>query len=158
MEEDYNVDDYPVSSIEAMENMINIMKKSICRININNGKKGTGFLCNVNLNDWDALRVLITTDFIMNTNDIAPGDKINISLNEGKINKEIILDQKRKKYINQEYGITFIEIKNTDGIKKDSFLDIDENIYDKNPKEYLKKCQFIYYIIQMEIISKKVKD
>ena len=29
------------------------MKNSICKIIINNGQQGTGFLCNVNLNDWD---------------------------------------------------------------------------------------------------------
>ena len=139
MLEDYIVDNYPMSSIETLENIINIMKSSICKISINNGQQGTGFFCNINLNDWEILRVLITTDFFIDGNDFVPGHKINISLNEGKIKKEIIIEENRKKYTNQEFGITFIEIKSKDGIKKESFLDIDENIYDKSPKEYLKR-------------------
>ena len=77
--------------------------------------------------------------FFLDGNDFYSGRKINISLNDDKINKEIIIDENRKKYSNKEFGISIIEIKSKDGIKKDSFLDIDEHIYDENPKEYLKK-------------------
>ena len=139
MMEDFKVDNFPMSSIETMESIISIMKNSICKISINNGQQGTGFLCNINMNDWDTLRSLITTDFLIDANDFAPGDKINISFDEGKINKEIIIEENRKIYTNQECGITFIEIKSKDGIKRESFLDIDENIYNNNPKEYLKR-------------------
>ena len=139
MLEDYKVDNFPMSTIEAMESIINIMKNSICKIRINNGQQGTGFLCNVNLNDWDTLRFLITSDFFIDENDFVIGNKINISLNEGRISKEIIIEENRKNFTDKECGITFIEIKSKDGIKKESFLDIDENIYNNNPKEYLKR-------------------
>ena len=98
MMEDYKVDNFPMSSIENMESIISIMKNSICKISINNGQQGTGFLCNINMNDWDILRFLITTDFLIDANDFAPGDKINISFDEGKINKEIIIEENRKIY------------------------------------------------------------
>ena len=139
MLEDYKVDNFPMSTIESMESVIDIMRNSICKIIINNGQQGTGFLCSFNINDWDILRCLITTDFFIDESDFDPGSKINISLNEGIINKEITIEENRKKYTNKEYGITFIEIKSKDGIKKESFLEIDENIYDNNPKEYLKR-------------------
>ena len=139
MLEDYKVDNFPMSTIEAMESIINIMKNSICKISINNGQQGTGFLCNVNLNDWDTLRFLITSDFFIDENDFVIGNKINISLNEGRISKEIIIEENRKNFTDKECGISFIEIKSKDGIKKESFLDIDENIYNNNPKEYLKR-------------------
>ena len=88
MLEDYKVDNFPMSTIESMESVIDIMRNSICKIIINNGQQGTGFLCSFNINDWDILRCLITTDFFIDESDFDPGSKINISLNEGIINKE----------------------------------------------------------------------
>ena len=128
-----------MSTIEDMERIIHIMRNSICKISINNGQQGTGFLCSFNINDWDTLRCLVTTDFFIDESDFDPGSKINFSLDEGRINKEITIEKNRKKYTNKEYGITFIEINSKDGIKKESFMEIDENIYDNNPKEYLKR-------------------
>ena len=139
MIDDYKVDNFQICTIEDMERIIYIMRNSICKISINNGQQGTGFLCSININDWDTLRCLVTTDFFIDESDFDPGIKINFSLDEGRINKEITIEENRKKYTNKEYGITFIEIKSKDGIKKESFLDIDENIYDNNPKEYLKR-------------------
>ena len=63
MEEGFSVNDNPMCSIEEMEKIINIMKESICKIKINNEQNGTGFFCNVSMDDWDILRVFITTDF-----------------------------------------------------------------------------------------------
>jgi len=139
MLEDYKVENFQMSTIEDMERIMHIMKNSICKISINNGQQGTGFLCRFNINDWDTLRCLVTTDFFIDESDFDPGSKINFSLDEGRINKEITIEENRKKYTNKEYGITFIEIKSKDGIKKESFMEIDENIYDNNPKEYLKR-------------------
>jgi len=139
MIEDYKVENFQMSTIEDMERIMHIMKNSICKISINNGQQGTGFLCRFNINDWDTLRCLVTTDFFIDESDFDPGSKINFSLDEGRINKEITIEENRKKYTNKEYGITFIEIKSKDGIKKESFMEIDENIYDNNPKEYLKR-------------------
>ena len=150
-EELYDVDNYPMSSIEAMKKMINQMENSICQISINSEVKGTGFLCNIILDDWETIKVLITTTFVLTGNDILPGTKINISFNNKKLNKEILIDQNRKAYICSNYMIDaiFIEIKKTDGFKADSFLNIDETILDnENPQETLKKCQYIYCIIQ----------
>ena len=138
MEDDiYDVKNYPMSSIKTMDKIISQMKRTICNISANNKGKGTGFFCNINYDDWEILRVLITTNNVLDKFDISPGQKIKISLNDGEISKEILIDGKRKTYISQEYGITIIEIKSTDGLKLDSFLDIDEVINDENPKKNL---------------------
>ena len=48
---------------------------------------------------------------------------------------EIILVKSRKLYTDQNYDVTFIEIKKEDGLKKESFLDLDEEIFNGSPNE-----------------------
>ena len=92
--------------------------------------------------DLETIKVFITTTFVLSENDILPGTKINISFNNKKLNKKILIDKNRKTYAYHNYMIdaTFIEIKKSDGLKADSFLNIDEKILDnENPQETLKK-------------------
>ena len=133
----YDIDNYPMPSIETMETIINQMENSVCQIRVNNEIKGTGFLCNINLDDWETLKVLITTSYVLNEFDLF--GKINISFNNKKFNKEILIDNNRKKFINHDYitNVTFIEIKKSDGLKGDSFLNIDEVI--DSPEKTLTK-------------------
>ena len=75
MIEDYKVENFQMSTIEDMERIIHIMRNSICKISINNGQQGTGFLCSFNINDWDTLRCLVTTDFFIDESDFDPWNK-----------------------------------------------------------------------------------
>ena len=125
---------YPMLTMESLEIIINQMKKSICKIN-NDKFKGTGFLCNINYHDCETPRVLITTHNVLPEYEIKPGKEINISINNGKIKKKLLIDEKRKIYMNnEEDGIIIIEIKDNDGFESDSFLEID----DENTEKYCK--------------------
>ena len=55
------------------------------------------------------------------------------------ISFEIEIDNDRKKYNSETYDITIIEIKkNKDKLNIDSFLDVDEQIFNDNPQEIFK--------------------
>ena len=54
---------------------------------------------------------------------------------------EIEIDETRKKYTNEEYDITMIEIKEKDKLDKKSFLNIDNQIFEENPKKIFQNMQ-----------------
>ena len=111
------------------------MEKSICKI-YQNGKKGTGFFCQIPFPDKNNLfYALITNNHILNQKDIEDNKIIKITMYSSEekknIEKEIIIDESRKRYtyINDQEGIDFtiIEIKPIkDKIR--NFLQIDEEI------------------------------
>ena len=118
-------------SLEEMEKLIYGMKKVICKIKCNNGSYGTGFFCNLQYGiKTTNIQVLMTTNNILNNNDISIGKKIEFSVNNDKINYVILIDKLRKTYTNEEYGIIIIEIKQDDNLEHISFFDIDEKIYE----------------------------
>ena len=118
-------------SIEEMSKLIEYTKKRICKIECNDGGKGTGFFCIIPLDDWDNnIRVLITNNHVIGENDMINDKKIKFSLDNDREEKEIIIDEDRIKYTNKKYDITIIEIKKKDGIKNESFFEIDNKIFD----------------------------
>ena len=117
------------TSLETMMIIFKQMEKSICKISRSNEEYGTGFFCTIPLDDWNSLKMLITNNYVLNESDISPGKAIKISLNNNKINLEILFDESRIVYSNSNYNVTFIEIKQKDGITKESFLDIDDKIF-----------------------------
>ena len=116
------------------------MQNSILKIKNADGRIGTGFYCLIELNNWNSfpLRVVMTNNHVLDENSIKIGDKIIYSLNNNKINKQIIIDESRITYTSKKYDITIIEIKEKDGINKDSFLEIDNKIFNNNPNEYFR--------------------
>lgn len=65
---------------------------------------------------------------------------IKITLDDGKIEKKIIIDESRKTYTNEEYDIIIIEIKPVeDGIEK--FLGTDGKIVGNENSDFNKKYQ-----------------
>ena len=67
-------------------------------------------------------------------------------MNDEKKNLEITIDETRKTYINQVYDITMIEIKKEDGLNKDSFLEIDKQIFEEDFKEiFMKKNVYLLH-------------
>jgi len=89
---------------------------------------------------------MITNNHVIGDDYLNNNKTIKISMNNGKKIMDIKLDSSRKKYTNKEYDVTIIEIKEDDKIKENSFLQIDENIYQENPKDFFVKKSI--YIIQ----------
>ena len=139
----------PEKNIKGQANAVPLMsilkigQKRICKIKCGEGS-GTGFFCNINIDGWNYLRVLITNRHVLNEDEIKVGKKISFSTNNDEQNYEIEMDNKRNIYTSKKYDITIIEIKKEDNIKSDSFFEIDNNIFD--PKyNYAKKPIYLLH-------------
>jgi hypothetical protein len=133
----------PEKNLEGQANsvpvkkLLNLMEKRICKIICGNST-GTGFFCNLIIDEWNSLmKVLITNNHVLNEDNIKQGKKIKFSMNDDEQNYEIEIDKERNIYSSEKYDITIIEIKKEDKIKPDSFFEIDDNIY--KPDYNLKK-------------------
>ena len=112
--------------IEGVENILEQMKKKICKVILKDGNKGTGFFCNMPFPDKDhLLPSFITNNHLINEKYLKEEKEIMVKLNNDKVIKIIKLEDKIK-YTNKDYDITLIEIKKEDEI--DDFLEIDDNI------------------------------
>lgn len=122
----------PISG-EILEIILRQSKESLCSITINNkGQKGhgTGFFCIIPFPDKiKRLPVLITNNHVLGREAISKSNKIKLSLNDEIIQKELIIDEARKTYTNEQYDVTIIEIMKEDNLDFDKFLEIDENIF-----------------------------
>ena len=137
-------------TIEGTKEILNQMKNCICKINNDKGK-GTGFFCYIEYED-KKFPVMITCNHVIDENIINKDNKINITLNDEKIDKKIIIDNNRKIYTSLEYDITIIEIKpKEDDI--DSFLDLDLNIYKKETSNM--NNESIYIIQYPQILNEQ---
>ena len=145
MEYENKIEKYPKSiSLEGIEIILEQMKKKICRINIGN-KKGIGFFCKIPFPDYNnLLPVLITNNYIIDELILKNEKKIKIIINNEE--KEIELEN-RIKYINNEYDITIIEIKNKDKIN--NYLELDNN--KRSYKSYKGESIYILYYIRNKI-------
>ena len=133
------LENYPKPvSLKSSEKIIKQMKNYVCKINLKDGSKGTGFFCKIPFNNT-FLTVLITNNHVIDENILEKEKKISISIN-GK--DELIELENRKTYTNKVYDTTIIEIKNKDGIEID-----DKILANISNDPYIKKS---IYIIQYE--------
>ena len=115
--------------IATLEIIMEQSKKSVCKINCKDGT-GTGFFCLIPFPDkTERLRTLMTNNHVLGEADIVTGKKIEFSINNEEKKFEIVINERRKVYTNEEYDITIIEIKKADGLRDDSFLEVDEPLY-----------------------------
>ena len=115
--------------LETSEKIIEQMKTNVCKICLKNGTKGTGSFCKIPFPDAEnLLPVIITNNHIIGESILNSEDRIALSLNNDKEIKEINL-KNRIKYTNEEFDVTFIEIKDDDGIN--NYLEIDKEFQDK---------------------------
>ena len=127
------------------------MEKCICRIYCSDGSKGTGFFCRIpfpDSNDYkNPLKVLITNNHILNQKDIEKGRKIEIFINDENIYKSIFIDENRLAYtLEDPIDVTFIEIKPKDNIDEDSYLELDDNVFDINKiNSYLQNTVYLLH-------------
>ena len=88
----------------------NQLEKNICKI-YTSSSFGTGFLCKIPFPDeFHLLSVLITTEHVINKDEIIKNKVLKISLNDDTISKNIDLTENRKIYSNKKYDTTIIEI------------------------------------------------
>ena len=85
----------------------------------------------------------MTNNHVLSKEDITKGRTINIKIKNENYN--IIIDDLRKVYTDENYDITIIEMKKNDGLNFNTFLEIDYSIYNENPYEYF-KCLDIYLL------------
>ena len=122
--EKYTTSPEPIS-LRQTENILEQMKSnSICRIN----DKGTGFFVKIPYKS-KLLPVIITTNHIINEEDIQGNRNISILLNNDKKIKTIKLDNNRLKYTNEKLDIAIIEIKENEDNLNIKYLELDDDIY-----------------------------
>ena len=151
-------------NLAAIKIITKQMEESVCQI-YGTHLKGTGFFCAIqNMKVWNPslLYALMTNYHVLGEEDIRFNKKIKISLNNGKKYLEIIIDNSRKIFTSQIYDVTIIEMKQNDGIKSDSFLEIDKDIYKENFKEIFinKTIYLLHYPEGIEICQSldKIKN
>ena len=131
--------------IEGMNKILYQMKYNICKIYNNDGKKGSGFFCEISCGDNNNIPVLITNYHVIDENYLKENYEIELSLNDDKVFKTINLNEKRKLYTNKEYDTTIIEIK-PEKDKINNFMKIDEKIYREGYSNKIFINQSIYII------------
>ena len=113
--------DYPSPIfIEGIEKILHQMKKSVCKICIKDGSKGTGFFCKIPLPNKKFVHAFITNNHVINEKYLKDEKEIKIKMNDGQ--KTIIKKVKIKNrfyYTNKEHDITIIEMKEEE--KDDKF-------------------------------------
>lgn len=134
-------------SIEQNEYINKQMKNSVCKIECDNNKKGTGFLCYIPFPDkGNLLPVLFTNNHVLDYSQLISGKNIIISFHDNKNVFKIDMSKKRQFYSEEgNIDTTIIEIKKSDGIDFKHFLDIDEDIFEENNETFKDKTIYLLH-------------
>ena len=141
------LNNYPnIISYDCLKKIIEQMERNICKVNIGE-EQGTGFFCKIPFPNQDKiLPVIITNNHVINR-DALNKDKIELGIKNEETMKVIKLNN-RMKYINEEYDITIIEIKEEDNIN--NYLELDDliinEIINNQNKNEIYKNEAIYII------------
>ena len=119
--------------------------KSICKI-IKNGLAGTGFLCLIP-GEYKIRKTLITAFHVLGEEDLKIGNEIKLSFKDNNKLKKIIIDDKRRIYASKKYDTTIIEIIDSDNLKKENFVEIENKLLSNinYNKEYANKTIYILH-------------
>ena len=147
--EDIKKEKYIASSpdpvtLKGTEIILEQMNNSVCRI-YNNGN-GTGFFTKIPYKS-KLLPVLITSNQVINTDDIQNKTNVSLYINNDKKIKLIKLDNNRLIYSNEKLDVTIIEIKEGNDNLNNKYLELEENIinyFTLNKKEEIKNISEIY--------------
>ena len=138
--EDY-ISSSPLISNEQTKKIINQLNNSVCKIYKSNEENATGFFCYIPFS-YLLLPALITNNHVLNEEDIKTNRIIKLSLKDGQIEKEIIINESRITFTNKELDITIIEIiPYLDKIN--DFLEVDGTIDKFNLREKIKDSIYI---------------
>ena len=108
---------------EEMITLVDLIKTHVCKITCNDGTHGTGFFCKIPIGWGNYLTTLMTNNHVLNESDIQPGKTIKFSINNDYKDYNILIDNTRKTYTNDNYDVKIIEIKEDDKIDEKSFFD-----------------------------------
>ena len=138
--------------VEVLNNLVQKGKTNICKIQCSKGGFGTGFFCKISYN-WDLiLKVLITSNHLLNKEDLMINKTIKFSINNEKQQYKILIVESRKIYTNDKYDITIIELKEKDKINENYFFDIDNEIFNENShKIFINKDVFLLHYANGEM-------
>ena len=128
------------------EKILEQMNNCICRI-FNNNRNGNGFFVKIPYKA-KLLSVLITSNHIINKDDILNSKNISIYINKNRKINKIKLDNNRKMYSNEKFDITIIEIKENEDKLNNKYLELDDetiNYFKLNKKEKQNDFNNIYY-------------
>ena len=126
-------DDVP---FDILKIIIKQIETSICKIRCQDGGNGTGFFCIIPFPDkFHQIPVLMTNYHVISKDDLVKNNKIKFTINNDKLSFEITIDDFRKIYTNKAYDVTIIEIKENDNLDMNSFLEIDDQIFNDNPND-----------------------
>ena len=121
------------------------LDRHICKIYVTKNEIGTGFFCRIRYPDDNRrLPVLITNNHVLNEKDLEINNTIKITLDDDKIEKNILINKFRLTFTNPDLDVTIIEIKPEDQIN--SFLEVDENVFDNDYIEIYKTDTPIYLL------------
>ena len=141
------VEDYPcMISLKNMKKIKNQMERGVCKINIGEGKSGTGFFTEIKFNENEISQFLVTNDHVIGEEYLKNEKKILINMEDRK-DIPITIDKSRKTYNNKELDVTFIEIKKNDNIKC-TYLELDDDLELDDEILKIKYDKKSIYIIQ----------
>ena len=112
-------------SLKQTEKIIEQMKRNNNIYRINN--KENGFFVKIPYKS-KLLPVLITSNKVINTDDIQNNRNISLYLGDNKKIKTIKLDNNRLKYTNEKFDITILEIKENEDNSNNTYLELDDEI------------------------------
>jgi V8-like Glu-specific endopeptidase len=124
----------PVSR-EQTEIILNQMTYGICKV-YGDKEIGSGFFCLIPLEAVN-MKVLITNHHVISEKFIKENKYIQINLNDGEKHISIPIHDGRKKYFNEKYDITIIQIRTADNINP-QFLELDESVIYEKTEKYFK--------------------
>ena len=129
-------------TIKQTEEILNQMKKSICKIKAN--LTGTGFFCYI---DYDNKEIpcLITNYHVLDDNYIKQNKKIEISMNDNDINEEIFINENDIIYLSKgnEYDTIIIKLEKEE--EYINFLKLDDKLFKKNSEKGYESIYILHY-------------
>ena len=122
------------------------MERSICKIYGINNQVGTGFFCNIKIQD-KIFPVLITNYHIIDDTLVQSEKELTIQLNDDTDAFILKLSEKKKLYSsnNKKYDIMIIDLREEENKDKCRFLELDDALFNKN-SEYIYKDKSIYIL------------
>ena len=155
--EDYISESPDPVPLYTTEKIAEQMKYSVCRI-CTQKTKGTGFFVKIPYKS-KKLPVLMTNNHVINKIAIDNNIKITLQLNNGKVLKNLIIDNNRLTFTDKKLDVTIIEIKENIDNLENNYLELDEytNDYKLEPNilENLYNGESIYLMGYPEIKGNK---
>ena len=128
---------------EETRNALQQLQYSICKIFKANA---TGFFCYIPYENKN-LKVLMTNYHAIDELFIKVNDNVKIGINDEKYFNDINLNVNRNIYLNKEYDLAIIEIKDKDHLNENiAFLNLDEDIFQRDSESIFSTKNTIYIL------------